>query len=242
MNARTLFISHNWSDKEFARRLADDLKVRGVRVWIDEGEIKLGDSLIAKIREGIDEMDYLAVVLSPNSVRSEWVKKEVDIAMNQEIEGREVKVLPLLYQQCDLPGFLKGKLYADFTTDEKYQDGLMLLMERLGVVPTGGELFIFQRDLEGRFLMVNDAFADAQQDDVVGKTDHDLYPETLARCYAVSDLEVFRSGKAMSNFEEHVTPSGKRVRVQVIKHPILDKEGKVVGVEGIYWTPKAGDD
>lgn len=132
-NPKSLFISHNCKDKLFVRKLASDLQRCGVRCWLDEAEIQVGDSLISKIRDAIDEMDYVGVVLSPNSVDSPWVQREVDIAMNQEIEGRRVKVLPLLYCECELPSFLKGKLYADFSSTEKYESALTLLLRRLDV-------------------------------------------------------------------------------------------------------------
>jgi len=131
----SIFLSHTHADKSFARRLAVDLKVAGARVWIDEAEIQVGDSLIEKICEGIDGMDYLGVILSPDSVNSPWVRREVDIAMNQEIEGKTVRVLPLLYKNCDLPGFLKGKLYADFTQIENYETALKGVLRRLGLSP-----------------------------------------------------------------------------------------------------------
>lgn len=140
MQLKSVFLSHSWGDKEFARKLAGDLVSSGVRVWVDEGEIMVGDSLIEKIRIGIDEMDYLAVVLSPNSVSSAWVKKEVDIAMNQEIEGNRIKVLPLVYKQCELPWFLKGKAYLDFT-QRTYHKSLIGLLRRLGVDQTHDEYF-----------------------------------------------------------------------------------------------------
>ncbi|MCG7994119.1 MAG: toll/interleukin-1 receptor domain-containing protein [Candidatus Thiodiazotropha taylori] len=132
-NQPSIFLSHNAADKEFARQLAIDLDIAGARVWFDEAEIKVGDSLIEKIREGIDSVDYLAVVISPNSVRSSWVSKEVDIAMNQEIKGGKVKVLPILLKDCELPGFLEGKLYADFRKEENYNDSFLLIANRLGL-------------------------------------------------------------------------------------------------------------
>jgi len=62
------------------------LAIRGINVWLDEAEIKLGESLIEKIREAIDSVEYVVVLLSKNSVGSNWVKKEVDIAMNEEMK------------------------------------------------------------------------------------------------------------------------------------------------------------
>ena len=128
----SIFLSHNHADKPFVRRLARDLQAAGVRVWLDEAEMLIGDSLIEKIREGIDQMEYLGVILSQNSVKSEWVKREVDVAMNQEIEGKRVKVLPLVIEDCEVPGFLKGKLYADFRVSERYDEELRKVLRRLG--------------------------------------------------------------------------------------------------------------
>jgi len=130
----SIFLSHNSADKPFARRLAIDLDAQGIRYWLDEAEIKVGESLIEKIREGIDSAAYVAVILSPDSVNSPWVQREVDVAMNQEIQGRRVKVLPLMYRKCDLPGFLLGKKYADFTDEARYEAALEELVRSIGVV------------------------------------------------------------------------------------------------------------
>jgi len=76
---------------------------------------------------------YIAVVLSKKSIDASWVKKELDVAMNREIASGEVVVLPLLYEQCELPEFLKGKLYADFTDPEDYEAVLAKLLRRLRI-------------------------------------------------------------------------------------------------------------
>ena len=102
----SIFLSHNHADKAFARRVARDLKRAGIRVWFDEAELEIGDSLIERIRAGIDEMEYLGVLLSKNSVNSPWVQREVDIAMIQVIEGRRIKVLPFRLDDSELPGSL----------------------------------------------------------------------------------------------------------------------------------------
>lgn len=129
-----VFLSHTGDDKPFVRRLRDDLQAHGVeRVWVDEAEIEIGDSLITKIEEGMKLCRFIAVVLSPRSIKAPWVKKELDVAMNREIGGGDVVVLPLLYEKCDLPEFLKGKLYADFTDPDTYDDVLAKLLRRLRI-------------------------------------------------------------------------------------------------------------
>lgn len=129
-----IFLSHTGADKPFVRQLRKDLLEHSVpRVWVDEAEIDVGDSLTAKIEEGMKETRYIGVVLSAKSIDAPWVKKELDIALNREISSGEVVVLPLLYEKCKIPVFLEGKLYADFTSSEDYANGLVKLLRRLRI-------------------------------------------------------------------------------------------------------------
>lgn len=131
---RSIFLSHTSADKPFVRQLREDLLERNVpKVWIDEAEIMLGDSLLEKIAKGIDQCQYFGIVLSPRSIDSNWVRHELETAMNRQIGGREVVVLPLLYERCELPGFLRGRLYADFTEPNGYENALQLVLERLRI-------------------------------------------------------------------------------------------------------------
>ncbi len=130
----SVFLSHNSADKPFARRLASDLENQGITAWIDEAEIKAGESLIEKIRNGIDNAEYVVVILSPRSISSPWVQREVDVAMTQEILGKKIKVIPLMLEKCDLPGFLLGKKYSDFTNESEYADSLSELVKNIGIV------------------------------------------------------------------------------------------------------------
>lgn len=127
-----IFLSHTSIDKLFVRKLAADLRNNGHTVWIDEAEINIGDSLIGKISEGLDSVDYVAVVFSKASIQSEWVKRELEIASNKEIKEKRIIVLPLIIENVELPRFLEGKLYGDFSDDTKYYDTLKLLLRSLG--------------------------------------------------------------------------------------------------------------
>lgn len=129
----SIFLSHSWEDKFFVRKLAEKLRNTGVDVWIDEAELKIGDSLIQKISGAIEKTDYVAAVISNNSVLSPWVQKELAIAMTQEIVGRKVKVLPILLEKCEIPGFLKDKLYADFTNPENFDTQFSRLLHTVDV-------------------------------------------------------------------------------------------------------------
>jgi hypothetical protein len=126
MPANRVFLSHSSIDRPFVDRLAFDLERVNVGVWYDKWEIRVGDSLIEKISQGIESSDYLAIVLSPDSVKSEWVKREVNAALIRELEEKEVVILPILITDCEIPILLREKKYADFR--KSYEDGFEELL------------------------------------------------------------------------------------------------------------------
>ena len=128
-----VFLAHSSADNPIVGRIAHDLAVRGVPVWLDEWEIKVGDSLHEKIAHGIEGSGWFVVALSRTSVQSPWVTKELNAGLVIELERREVFVLPALLEQCEIPLFLKDKKYADFRTN--YEAGLDDLVARL--IPDG---------------------------------------------------------------------------------------------------------
>lgn len=133
----TAFISYSHKDAPFVDRLAEDLVASGVGVWLDRWEIRVGDSISDRIQLGLQESDYLLVVLSPNSVNSPWVREELNAARVRQLESRRVVVLPVLYQDCDIPPLLKDKRYADFR-GARYDQGLRDLLAVLAPPPEIG--------------------------------------------------------------------------------------------------------
>jgi hypothetical protein len=114
-----VFLSHNTADKDIVEAIGAYLTKRGITVWIDSWQMTAGDSLIEKIGEGIEGSDKLVVCLTPNSVDSNWVRKEVSTGLVMELaEERglgEKFVVPALLIPCKVPIMLRDKLYANFT-------------------------------------------------------------------------------------------------------------------------------
>jgi hypothetical protein len=113
-----VFLSHSSVDKPFVSRVARRLARNEIGCWVDEGEIRFGDSLITRLSSALLDADLVLAFLSEASVQSEWVKRELEIAITSEIRGKRTIVLPILLDPVTLPPFLSGKLYADFTTDK----------------------------------------------------------------------------------------------------------------------------
>ena len=128
----SLFLCHASVDKPFVEKLANDLKGAGVNVWFDQWNIRVGESITWKIDEGIRENEYLSIVMSPESVNSEWVKTELGAAWNKQMATRKIVVLPVLYRDCAIPAILADRKYADFRSD--YNRGFRELTAALGLV------------------------------------------------------------------------------------------------------------
>lgn len=116
-NEINVFLSHSSKDKNFVKSLAVDLKNYGVSVWLDEWEINVGESIPTKVNEGLENCDYLALILSKNSVESKWVENEWQAKYWEELESGKISLLPILIENCTIPKLLRHKKYADFTKD-----------------------------------------------------------------------------------------------------------------------------
>jgi hypothetical protein len=126
----SVFLCHSSADKELVRRIAKDLLLAGVRVWLDEAEFLIGDPLLSKIASAIKQMQYLAVVMTRNSIHSRWVAKELEIAMSDQLAAEQVKVLPLRADDCEIPAFLQGIYYVDIGL-ANYEAGIKHLLDRV---------------------------------------------------------------------------------------------------------------
>ena len=141
-----VFISHASEDKErFVAGLASKLTEKGVDVWYDEWEIKLGDSLIDKIFEkGIKSSDFMIIVLSKNSINNNknWVEEELNVANFRRIE-KKIKIIPILIDDnVDIPvsiNHLKRIDIPDLSNYMKELDEILSTIFEKNFKPTIGE-------------------------------------------------------------------------------------------------------
>ncbi|WP_148612616.1 toll/interleukin-1 receptor domain-containing protein [Aeromonas sobria] len=127
-----IFISYSHENKSFVDKLAIQLVQKNVSVWMDRWELSIGDSIIDKVQEAADGASALLVIMSKASIASEWCKKELSAGFLRELEEKRVVVMPVLLEDCDIPLFARGKLYADFRTN--FDDGLRTVVEGIAKV------------------------------------------------------------------------------------------------------------
>ena len=113
-----IFICHSSKDKSFVRELVKRLRGDGVECWVDELEIRIGDSIHQKINDGLARSDFFSIVLSTASVKSRWVNEELASASTMEKYSQSgVLILPILIEDCDIPPLLLDRRYANFKDD-----------------------------------------------------------------------------------------------------------------------------
>ena len=94
---RDVFICHSSEDKHsIVRPLVTELLGAGISVWYDEAEIAWGDSITARINEGLRISSYVIVVFTQSLLTKNWPQWELNAALNLEIQGNQTKILPLV--------------------------------------------------------------------------------------------------------------------------------------------------
>jgi PAS domain S-box-containing protein len=97
---------------------------------------------------------------------------------------------------------------------------------------------VFRKDRDGRFQFVNEKFCRSLErsfGDIVGRTDADFFPPELAQAYRQDDLRIMETGQALDQEEKHVSADGRELLVQVVKTPLRDARGQIIGVQGVFW-------
>jgi hypothetical protein len=92
------FLSYSRSDERFALRFAQDVRAQGVRMWVDQLDIRPSEHWDRAIERAVRDCRGIVVILSPRSVASDNVADEISFAIDS---GKSV--LPVMIEKCVLP-------------------------------------------------------------------------------------------------------------------------------------------
>ncbi len=133
--------------------------------------------------------------------------------------------------------FLLG-IAVDATARPQTGQGLNHLKEGYQTLADSLPLNLLLKDAQGRRTFANRRYLDLHNcrlEEVVGKTDFDLFPESLVRKFSEDDSRVLRTGEVLRDIEELQTPDGGRRWIERVKSPVRDAEGRIVGVQLLFW-------
>jgi len=129
---RYVFLSHSSRDRAFVRRLARELKRHGVRYWYSATHIAGAKQWHDEIGRALARCNWFLLVLTPDAVRSSWVKRELLFALNEDRYNE--RIIPLLRKPCDysrLSWTLPNLQLVDFTAN--FQLGCRQLLRIWGL-------------------------------------------------------------------------------------------------------------
>ncbi len=130
-NGNQIFLSYSNIDQGFAKKLSNDLKTHGISVWFDKSKLLPGDKFFKEIASEIESSKWFICILSPSYKDSRSCDKELNHALSYHIE-----IIPILYKDCDINGFLADTEYADMRDEEEYGNELNKILTKIRHVDT----------------------------------------------------------------------------------------------------------
>jgi hypothetical protein len=120
-----VFISHSSVDKPWVIELKEALEGRGIKVWLDNDEIRPGEKIAKALERGIEASRSVALVVSPESMKSGWVREEYDRALELEKAKRQpILLIPIILRTAKVPGFLSTRRWVDFRDENTFKENV----------------------------------------------------------------------------------------------------------------------
>ena len=97
---------------------------------------------------------------------------------------------------------------------------------------------VLRKDIDGVIVFANQRFCTTLEkpiEELIGRTDFDLFPKPLAEKYRHDDEGVLERGVILHDVEQHQTSDGRTHYVEIFKGPVRDARGKDVGIQVIFW-------
>jgi hypothetical protein len=143
----SVFISHATRDKEFVERLNAFLESIGVRTWVDNYEIRGGESIPQEIVDGIYSHDYFCLILTQKAYESKWVLRELQMAICRWVDDLRMSrsfILPILREDCQVWDGIKDLHYMDFREDTLFPSRCKEIQDAI-LKPDTSEFYLGQR-------------------------------------------------------------------------------------------------
>ncbi|HEY5041380.1 MAG TPA: SpoIIE family protein phosphatase [Verrucomicrobiae bacterium] len=232
-----------------------DHLVEGIFRTTVDGHYQLANIALARIYGYDSPVELMANIKDiANRLYVEPNRREEFVRLMQEndtLSGFESKIfrkdgsIIWIAENCRAVRDGQGKLLyyegtvEDITQQRQMEEALQrsesLYHSLVETMPQG----VFRRDRQGRFTFANQPYCKhigRRLADIIGRTDFDFFSKEAAEKYWRDDLALMESGRTMEITEE-TQPVGasEKVYLHVIKTPLCDESGKVIGLQGMFW-------
>ena len=126
----------------------------------------------------------------------------------------------------------------DVTRQRRSEERLQRLRAEYESIVEHLPVCLLLKDNQGRRTFANQKYLELHRmslDELLGKTDADLFPDELAQKFSADDQRILDTGEVLYDSEEYWTPHGKKSWIERIKSPIRDHDGNITGVQVLFW-------
>jgi hypothetical protein len=102
-----VFISYSRSSDAMAVELANELREKGLNVWIDHPEFHSGEAWPKRVSEAIGAADAFVVVVDEHTQTSSWARREMGEILKRTWDDESKVVVPVVIGDAELPGYLR---------------------------------------------------------------------------------------------------------------------------------------
>lgn len=207
--------------------------IRHMNIPVFDGERIVAVAGVGNKTAPYDESDIRQLTLLMQGMWRLLQRRQVEQTLRAAREELELRVRERTAELARANEELKREITERQRVEKEIQDSQALYSSLVESLP----VHVLRKDCEGRFTFANESFCRLLGKPLVairGRTDFDFYPKELAQKYRQDDLRVLETGELFDTVEEN-KKDGETRYVQVMKAPVRDASGEIVGVQVIFW-------
>jgi ABC-type branched-subunit amino acid transport system substrate-binding protein len=130
-----VFISHAHTNEPLVKKVTAALEEAGLEVWDDTREIMPGDNWANKVAQALQESEAMVVLLTPDALRSSWVRRDIEYALGEQ--GYRKRVIPVLVGDAkelpkeDVPWILRRLRMIKLAEHAREEEGIKQIAQAL---------------------------------------------------------------------------------------------------------------
>jgi len=162
-----------------------------------------------------------------------WTGEMINRIKNDDEIWESISISPIVNNFGEITHFVAMK--EDITERKRTEEALEENRQLISSVINNSTSYIFMKDLSGKYILTNKKFQELlkfSEEDIIGKTDYDLYPKNIADDLQKNDRIVIKTKNPFSE-EEIVTIDSEDLYMLSVKFPIFDSKGEVTAVCGM---------
>ncbi len=233
-----IFISYSSKDREKAEQLTELLASAGLSVWIDQSSIEVSTSWSAEIVDAITSCSAFIVLLSPNSIESHNVIKEVSLASE-----KRKKILPLDLEPIALPRELEYQLAGIHRTSMTNIDSIIRALGKLGLQATQAPTMKLVKETDSRKSLMILPFEDLSPTADNQWFADGLATELISALSNVKSLKVTdqQTTKEFKKYNGHLTVYAKEMSIRYFIQGSVRKFGDQIKITSSLLDIETGD-